>query len=225
MAQIMLWLVYLSAVIVYCTSVSAAQTRQAIPEEDTQVRPEVQLSLPLEKRVDLILNGQVQIGRNVSAVVNERAGVAVTFKVGRYLTLSPSYQYFISQPAPHRQVPEHRPNFATTVRLPPFRAFTISDRHLVERRIRQPVNTTRYRNRLMVEHPLELGRRNLRLFVADEVYYDWGAHGWVRNQFAMGASKAMSRHVTGELYYMRQMDGRSRPGDLHILGTVLRIRI
>lgn len=30
---------------------------------------------------------------------------------------------------------------------------------------------------------------------------------------------------TGELYYLRQNDGRSRPGDLHVIGSVLRIRL
>jgi hypothetical protein len=47
----------------------------------------------------------------------------------------------------------------------------------------------------------------------------------VRNGVAAGASHAFNRHFTFDLYFMRQNDGRTRPGDINIIGTVLRFRM
>lgn len=47
---------------------------------------------------------------------------------------------------------------------------------------------------------------------------------WVRNRFSVGGSRAINKRLAFDLYYMRQNDGRARPGDLNIIGTVLRVR-
>jgi hypothetical protein len=47
----------------------------------------------------------------------------------------------------------------------------------------------------------------------------------VRNRAAIGANHAFNKHFTLELYYMRQNDGRSRPGDLHIIGSLWRFKL
>jgi hypothetical protein len=41
----------------------------------------------------------------------------------------------------------------------------------------------------------------------------------------VGASREFNKHLTLELYYMRQNDGRARPGDLHIIGSLWRIKL
>ena len=61
-------------------------------------------------------------------------------------------------------------------------------------------------------------------YVSDEVFYDWSLHDWVRNRATLGASYTFNKHFTGDLYFMRQNDGRSRPGDINVIGTVLRFR-
>jgi hypothetical protein len=104
--------------------------------------------------------------------------------------------------------------------------FRFSDRNLFERRFRNPgITSTRYRNRLQVEHPLGRSELGFSLFVADEVFYDWSIDCWVRNRFTAGASKALNKHFTQDVYYLRQNDGVSVPGDLHVIGTTLRIMI
>ena len=65
---------------------------------------------------------------------------------------------------------------------------------------------------------------SLQLFASDEVFYDWSFDAWVRNRFAVGVSRKFNKYFTGDLYYMRQNDGRSRPGDLHIIGATYRLR-
>ncbi|HZS06176.1 MAG TPA: DUF2490 domain-containing protein, partial [Blastocatellia bacterium] len=204
---------------VYPGSAPCGQSSKAAPRDDTQAWEEIQLAIPLHRKIDLLIIGHLRIGRDVSAFVDERAGAAFAFKVNKYLTLTPGYLYRADQPVATQHNHEHRLNLAGTVSIPLGR-FTLSDRNLFERRWRAPADSVRYRNRFQIERPIKLGNTEFRLFVNDEVFYDWSLHGWARNRFAVGVSKTFNEHLTGDLYYMRQNDGHSRPGDLHIIGAV-----
>jgi len=61
--------------------------------------------------------------------------------------------------------------------------------------------------------------------VSDEFFYDWSVNDWVRNRFAVGVNHTFNKHFTLDTYVMRQNDGRSRPGDLNIIGTTWRIKL
>jgi hypothetical protein len=105
-------------------------------------------------------------------------------------------------------------------------AFRLSERNLFERRFRRPgINSTRYRNKFQVEHPLGAKDWQLSWFAADEVFYDWLINRWVRNRFQIGVIKVFNPHFTQDFYYLRQNDGVSVPGDENAIGTVLRFRL
>ena len=107
-----------------------------------------------------------------------------------------------------------------------MKKFRLSDRNLFERRFRNPgATSTRYRNRFQVEHPVGPKKLGLSLYVADEVFYDWSVNRWVRNRFTAGASKVFNKHFTQDLYYLRQNDGVTIPGDLNVIGAALRLRL
>jgi len=78
---------------------------------------------------------------------------------------------------------------------------------------------------LQVDHPIGPSKQKLSLFVSDEVFYDWSFNAWVRNRAAIGVSKVFTKHFTLDLYYMRQNDSHSFPGDLHIIGTAWRFKL
>jgi hypothetical protein len=202
----------------------SAQASAPLFKEDTQQWNDVQVAVPLNKEIDFTLSSTLRFGRNVTHLVDRRVGVGFSFKVGKYLTLAPSYARIVMRPTANRRIDENRLTFAATVRVP-LGKFALSDRNTFERRIRTPLNSTRYRNRLQLEHPLKFGKTLLQLFVSDEVFYDWSVDDWVRNRFAIGLSRRFNRHFTGDFYYMRQNDGRSRPGDLNIIGAIYRIRL
>ncbi|MGH9900441.1 MAG: DUF2490 domain-containing protein [Pyrinomonadaceae bacterium] len=202
-----------------------AQARPAqASQDDTQSWNEVQITVPLKKWVDLVVGGQLRLGRNVTDFVDERGGMALTFKVHKYLTLQPGYLHIATQPTPDRKAFENRLGFAATVQFP-LGKFNVNDRNLFERRFRSPLNSTRYRNRLQVSRPVKLNGSDITLFASDEVFYDWSVDDWVRNRFSVGVGKRFSKNLTTDFYYMRQNDGRSRPGDLHVFGTVFRVRL
>jgi len=199
---------------------------QALPSRsDTQNWNDVNLTVPLSKQVDYVMQGTLRNGRNLSRPVDERLGIGFAFKFGKYLTVTPNYLYIGMQPFEGRRIFENRLSVPTTVRVPVGR-FVFADRNLFERRLRHPgVNSTRYRNRFQVEHPIGPAKQKISLFVSDEVFYDWLVNAWVRNRAAVGVSKVVNKHFTFELYYLRQNDSHSVPGDLHVIGSTWRFKL
>jgi hypothetical protein len=195
------------------------------PETDTQQWNDVQISAPVTKDIDFNLYGTLRIGREVSRAVDERVGVGFTIRTGEYLSFATAYLHIGMQPFEGRKVWESRIGVAPTLRFQ-SNNFRFSDRNLFERRYRHPgTPSTRYRNRFQVEHPIGRDSIKLSLFASDEVFYDWSVDRWVRNRFAAGVTKVLNSNVTLDLYYLRQNDGVSRPGDLHVIGTTWRIKL
>lgn len=189
---------------------------------DTQSWNDIQLSAALSKKIDFNLIGTFRFGDNAQRLVDRRIGVGFTFKTGKYLSFAPSYINITTNSPTRRSATENRLSLASTIRVP-FGKLVVSDRNLFERRLRS-TNSTRYRNRLQFEHPFNIGKFKFGLFTSDEVFYDWSVNGWVRNRFIVGGSKPLNKKLTLDVYYLRQNDGRTHPGDLNIIGTILRIK-
>ncbi len=217
-------LVLLLTVILVLSAVGAlAQT--PVPKADTQNWNDIQLTVPLEKNVDFVLQGTLRLGDNVTRPVDERWGIGFVFKVNKYLSFSPSYFHREATPPKGKHETEERATLGATLRFP-LGKFSLIDRNAFERRWRHPqVDGWRYRNRVQLEHPFKINKAKFTFFVSDEVFYDWSLHDWGRNRFGVGASHAFNKHFTFDLYFMRQNDGRMRPGDLNIIGTAMRFRL
>ena len=198
---------------------------QIIDRADNQLWNDVQVAVPLTKNIDFNMLGTLRLGRDISRPVDERLGTGFTFRFGQHLQIAPNYLYIGMQPFRNRRVWESRLSLPVTLRFDVDK-FRISDRNTFERRIRRPgINSTRYRNRLQVEHPVGSKEWGLSLYVADEVFYDWSVDRWVRNRFTVGGTKVFNKHFTQDIYYMRQNDGVSIPGDLNVIGTTLRVKL
>jgi hypothetical protein len=206
-----------------CITIRAQSTKP--PRGDTQIWTETQVAIPLDKIVSLVLGGVVRFGRDVSRPVNERIGAGVSIKAGKYLTLFPFYLRVQAQPTSISHSSEDRIVLEATGKFPAGH-FTISDRNRLEFHIHHPApNFIQYRNRLQLEHPLRVGKLEVDGFVADEVFYDSIAKAWIRNRVYLGASRKINKHFTLDLYYVRQNDGYSHPGDINALGTTFKFRL
>jgi len=198
---------------------------QSVDHTDNQLWSDVQVAVPVTKTIDFNLLGTLRLGRDVTRPVDERAGVGFTFRFGKYLTVAPNFLGIGMQPVRNRRVWENRLSLPITLRFD-LDKFRLSDRNLFERRFRTSrATSTRYRNRLQLEHPVGSDKIHLSLYVADEVFYDSSVNRWVRNRFTAGASKVFNKHFTQDYYYLRQNDGVSIPGDLNVIGTTLRFRL
>jgi hypothetical protein len=219
-------LIFLSLVaILPFASPASVQTQTQVPKADTESWNDVQFTVPLNQKVDLLIQGTVRIGGNLTTAVDGRWGFGFNYKVWKYVTVNELYFHREAKPPNGRQEREDRLTFGVTLRVP-VKKFTLIDRNWFERRWRAPqVDAWRYRNRLQLEHPLKVGKATFTGHVSDEVFYDWSQHDWVRNRFIVGAYHAFNKHFTLDLYLMRQNDGRTRPGDLNVIGTQWRFRM
>ena len=222
MKLLQLPLLLLSALLLCAARDTHAQTK--VPKADTESWNDVQLTLPVSKKVDFLIQGTVRIGGNLTTFVDERWGFGFNYKIQKYVTLNELYFHREAKP-PHSQPErEERLSFGATSNIPIGR-FTLVNRNWFERRWRHPqVDAWRIRNRVRLEHPFKINKTKFTWFVSDEVFYEWSLHDWVRNRATLGASHTFNKHLTGELYFMRQNDGRSRPGDINVIGTVLRFK-
>ena len=208
-----------------------AQARPPVPEEDTQLWNDLQVAVPVTKRVDFNLFATFRFGRDVTHLVDRRTGAAFSYRAGRFfkqpddfLTVLGGYLNVITRPGEGRRQHENRLNLAVILRFPVGKV-GLSDRNLFERRLRFPLDSTRYRNRLQIDYPAKLKDGQFGVFASEEVFYDWSFNDWVRNRVSVGVSRRFNKNFAGELYYMRQNDGRSRPGDLHVIGLTYRVRL
>lgn len=223
MSQTKFAAVFLTLILVCSTGRALAQTR--VPKADTQSWNDVQLTIPLGKKVDFLVQGTLRLGGSLSKAVDERWGFGFNYKLNRYVTLNELHFHREARPPNGRHEVEERLTLGAALRKP-IGKFALIDRNWFERRWRQPqVDVWRYRNRVQLEHPFEIRKAKFTWFVSDEVFYDWSLHDWVRNRFAVGASHPFNNHFTGDLYYLRQNDGHTRPGDVNVIGTVMRFRM
>jgi len=196
-----------------------------VPEDDNQSWNDIQVTIPLNKKTEFVLLGTVRIGDNVTSFVDERVGVRLNYAIQKYVTLQTLYFHRDAKPPNGRHEREERLTFGANFRIP-MGKFTLNTRNWFERRWRHPqVNAWRYRNRIQLDHPFKIGTTKFNWLLSDEFFYDWSLHAWPRNRAAAGISHTFNKHLTLEIYYMRQNDGRARPGDLNIIGTTWRVRL
>jgi len=213
------------ACFVLCLMLVGHASAQLIDRTDNQQWTDVQLAVPVTKTIDLNFLGTLRLGRDISHPVDERVGVGFTLRFGKYVTVAPNFLAIAMRPVENRRIWENRLVLPVTLRFN-VGEFRLSDRNQFERRYRNSgLKATRYRNRFQVEHPVGADNLKLSVFVSDEVFYDWFVDRWVRNRFAVGVTKVFNKHFTQDLYYLRQNDGVSIPGDLNVIGTTLRFKL
>jgi uncharacterized protein DUF2490 len=208
-----------------CLVALAVTASGQMDHTDNQQWTDVQVFIPVTKQIDFTVGGTLRLGRDFNRPVDERVGAGFSFKLGRYVTVSPNYQHIGMQPFAGRRIWENRLSVPVQLRFD-VGQFRLTHRNLFERRLRNSgVKTSRYRQRLQIEHPVGPDGLALSVYVADEVFYDWAIDRWVRNRFYVGAIKVFNKHFTQDIFYTRQNDGVSIPGDLNVIGTTLRFRL
>ncbi len=200
---------------------------QTPPREDHQFWNEFQLVKSVTPKQDLVVIGVIRIGRDWARPVDERIGAGWALKPNKYLTIMPTWIHVEYQPFPGRIIHEERLVLNVTGKLTVGRwAFT--DRNLFERRVRHGnPDFNVYRNRLQIDHPAEIAGFKFKPYIADEIWYSsqrdaLGRMGWFRNRISVGVIRQLTEHLSGELFLLYQHDGRSRPGNIPAVGTLLR---
>ncbi|MBC7901135.1 MAG: DUF2490 domain-containing protein [Saprospiraceae bacterium] len=194
-------------------------------DEDVQSWNDVQITVPLSKRFDFVTGFITRFGKNISRLNDGRFLIGYSWKPTKALTVSPFYMHIRARNALGRFRIEHRLHLRAAYKFP-IKRFGLSHRSQFEYRLRSPRNTWRYRPSLTFEK--EIPKRfvpDAKFYVTEEPFYDSATSKFSRNRFYVGIVKTLSKSLSLDIYYLRQNDGFSRPGDLNVIGTSWKVKL
>jgi hypothetical protein len=193
--------------------------------DDTQSWNDLQISIPVSSKVDIQLLSTVRFGKNITRFEHGRIGAGVAVEIGKGFSTGANYQFIESRGTSGRFSAEHRYTIRGTYKFP-VKSFGLSHRSTYEYRVRGSGNLWRYRAAITLEKKLpSKWIRDSKAFVTEEIFYVSTAGRFSRNRISAGISKKLNDRLTLDVYYLRQNDGTSRPGNLHVLGTAWKIKL
>jgi hypothetical protein len=195
-----------------------AQTAEA-DDEDVQSWNDIQLAIPVRKKVDIYFTTTYRFGENLTRLNEGRAGAGLGIKVHKAFSTAAGYTYIESRNTAGRFRTEHRYHVNGVYKFPVKRV-GISHRSQFEYRVRSSGNSWRYRPSLTLEKALpEKFLSRAKFYVTEEPFYVSTTGKFSRNRFSLGIKKTVNSHLSLDVYYLRQNDGFSHPGDLNVIGT------
>ncbi len=212
------------AFLALCHSVQA-QTGQLVEQDDVQSWNDLQVTVPLSKKLDVFGQATFRFGQDISRVNDRRLAFGFVWKPHKLLSVSPFYWNITMRNSRGLFRQEQRLNLRITYRFPfKSKVFGLSHRSWIERRLRQPQDSWRYRPSLTFERDIKNIIPAAKLYFTEEVFYDSILKKFSRNRFTAGVTKTLTKQLSLDVYYMRQNDGFSRRGDLHVIGTSFKVR-
>lgn len=199
-----------------CSSIFAAA--QTVDSDDTLSWNDIIATVPINKHFDFFVQGTFRFGKDISRLNEYRAVVGFVYKPNKTWAFQPSYLNVHARNSRGIFQLENRLAFRVSYHFP-FKKFDLYHRSLFERRQREPRNSWRYRPSLTLEKSINKIIPDTKVFVTEEVFYDSIAGKFSRNRISAGIIKTFNKHFALDVYYLRQNDGVTRPGDLHVIGT------
>jgi Protein of unknown function (DUF2490) len=196
-----------------------------------------ELIAPVHDRIDLKFYG-FYIG-DVKAPSGQ---FDATFRVTKFLSITPSYLYYSVPASGLNELADHSRGFTNTYDEHQFRIdgtvgfsihkFEISERNMYVSRFLQTYEyvgrslpskeINRYRNRIGVAYPLAVKSHIWKPFASYEAFYDQGS-GWTKNRAWTGVTVPIEKHVSFQPSYMWESTNGIK--DLHYLmfGLIFRM--
>lgn len=207
------------------TAISYTQTATLQDDEDLQSWNDVQLTIPVHKKLDLVTKLTLRFGNNISRLRDGRYHIGVAWKPTSSLSISPFYWHIEARNTAGQFRTEHRLNLALAYKFP-VKSFGLVHRSTLERRLRASGNSWRYRAQLALDKNIPQNIiPDAKWFISNEVFYDSATDRFSRNRFSIGVTKNLNPKLTLDIYYTRQNDGYAHPGDLNVIGTSWKIKL
>ena len=202
-----------------------AQTAMPQDDEDIQSWNDLQLTVPLTKQFDFVTSVTMRFGKDISRLNDGRYQIGFTWKARKYLSITPFFWYIGARNSAGKFRVEQRLNLRAVYKFP-FKSFGLSHRSTFEYRIRGVGNTWRYRPSLTIDKDIpKKVIPNAKFYITEEPFYDSATSKFSRDRFTVGITKTMSKKLSLDLYFMRQNDGFSHPGDLSVIGTSWKVKL
>ena len=201
--------------------VGRCATAQAPPAADFQQWTTVAAAWQVKPKLAISSFGEVHIGNDVSQFDQELASAGVVYSPLRWVSLGTGYLYLHANPKLSGISSENRMYCVATFSAPRFHGFLLEDRVQPELRWeRAPTGATftqRYRNRVMLERPIN----KYSPFVMWEKFYNANVESWSRTRYYGGVAISKSERASIQFYFMRQNDEFSRPFHKNVVGASL----
>jgi hypothetical protein len=211
--------------ILFTFAAASGAFSQDAGDTDVQFWNDLQVSIPLNKNIDLQLLSTARFGEKISRFEHGRIGAGISASLGKGFSAGANYQLIESRNSQSRFTTEHRYTFRGGYKFP-VKRFGLSHRSTYEYRVRSGSNSWRYRAALTIEKKLpDNWIKDAEVFLTEEAFYVSTAGRFSRNRVSAGVSKKINSNLTLDLYYMRQNDGTSQRGDLHVIGTAWRVHL
>jgi len=211
--------------ILLCALISVkAQTPPLVEQDDFQSWNDLQITVPMSKQVDFVTQATMRFGKNISRLNDGRFQIGFVYKPNKSWSFQPFYWFIRARNSRSQFRTEHRLNFRIGYKFP-IKSFGLLHRSWFEYRIRNTGNSWRYRPSLTFEK--EIPKKIIpkaKFYLTEEVFYDSILNKFSRNRFTVGINKILNKKLSVDLYYMRQNDGFSRPGDLNVVGTSWKVK-
>lgn len=194
-------------------------------QDDIQLWNEVQLTVPISKHFDFYTAGNLRFGKNVTRPNDGRYAVGFIYKPNKTWSFQPFYWFIDARNSRSQFKAEHRLNLRVGYHFP-IKSFGLAHRSTFEYRLRQPQNSFRYRPSLTFDKDIP---KNIipkaKYYLTEEIFYDSLLKRFSRNRITVGITKTLTKKLSLDLYFMRQNDGFSRPGDLSVIGINWKIKL
>ena len=206
-------------------TLAASAGAQVVDREDLESWNDFLLTIPINKKIDIVVQPTLRFGQNITRLTERRVGAGVVFKINKTVAVLPSYTYIEARNILGVFNYEHRYGLRGTYKFP-IRSFGLSHRSIYEYRVRRSGHSWRYRPSLTFEK--ELPKKilsNAKIFITEEPFYVSTTRKFSRNRLSLGVSKVINQHLTLDIYYLRQNDRFSLPGDLNVIGTTWKFHL
>jgi hypothetical protein len=215
------------ALTIFCAGFGNAQTTQAQDDDDVQSWNDLSLTVPMTKHFDFFMMATARFGKNVSQTSDTRFAVGYVWKPTKSFSVTSFYWRVDARNARGQFRAENQLNLRGVYRFPfAYKGFGLAHRSQYEYRVRRPQNSWRYRAMMTVDKDIPKNFiQKAKFFVSDEVFYDSIIKKFNRNRFTVGVTKTLTKNLALDVYYMRQNDGYSHPGDLNVIGTAWKVRL
>lgn len=212
-------------VIAVCAFFAGAQ---GVDRDDNQSWNDVQVTIAANENFDFYSALTMRFGKNITRLQDGRFAIGFIWKPTKSISIQPFFWYIRMRNAAGRFRAENRFVLRASYRFP-IKSFGLTHRSQFEYRDRQAPtqNSWRYRPSLTFEKelPKDFFIKKAKLYITEEPFYDSALDKWSRNRFTVGINKTLNKKLSVDIYYMRQNDGFSIPGDLNVIGTAWKIKL
>jgi hypothetical protein len=182
---------------------------------------EVDLSASLMSRINITIPLVIRDSFNLANPQLYGAGAIVDVALTKYLSISGGYLFV--------GLPHIGPGYNVNVPLAALTLhhrigrFRVGDRNRWEQLRGLPGSPVRYRNKLLLDLPLDSGRWTP--FVSDEMFWDDSQSAWTQNRFEVGVGRELTARLRLDSFFLERTDLEKSANNVHAIGLALEIHI